>query len=464
MLKSSFSILSLYTMSLLNQFKANWQKQFTQLSTNNCHLLLAVSGGVDSIVLVDLISNSGFDFTIVHCNFQLRGEESVRDENFVRSLGEKYGKEVWVKQFETALFASEHKISIQEAARKLRYDWFNELLNSIFNIQHSKLLTAHHADDNIETVLFNFFRGTGISGLHGILPRQGNIIRPLLFAKREVIVAHAKESALSWVEDSSNASDKYSRNYIRHQVVPMMKTIFSSVEDNLLNNIERMGEAEQLYNQAVQLHKSKLLEQKGNEIHIPVLKLKQAVSLQTIVWEIIKDFGFTAHQTNEVIKLLDASNGSFVQSPSHRIILNRKWLIIATLQAVEAKHIIIEAGEKKVAFEKGELTLEKIQGSSYKVEDAASIAAFDADAINFPLLLRKAKTGDYFYPLGMPKKKKLSKFFIDQKLSKTAKEDVWVLESNKKIIWVIGLRIDDRVKIKHSTKNILKSSFQLRQF
>ncbi len=443
-------------MSLLDQFKANWQKHFNQLSINNCHLLLAVSGGIDSIVLVDLVSKSGFDFTIAHCNFQLREEESTRDENFVRSLAGKYGKEVLVKQFDTASFANKNKTSIQEAARKLRYDWFNELLNSTFKTQHSKLLTAHHADDNIETVLFNFFRGTGISGLHGILPKQGNIIRSLLFAKKEAIVAYAKENNLSWVEDSSNASDKYSRNYIRHQVIPMMKTIFSSVEDNLLNNIERMGEAEQLYNQAIQLHKSKLLEQKGNETHIPVLKLRQAVPLQTIVWEIIKDFGFTAHQANEVIKLLDAENGSFIQSSTHRIILNRKWLIIATLQGDEAKHIVIDAGEKNVAFEKGELIFESLEGSSYKVQDSASIAAFDAGAISFPLLLRKAKTGDYFYPLGMPKKKKLSKFFIDQKLSKTTKENVWVLESNKKIIWVIGLRIDDRVKIKPSTKNILR--------
>ncbi|MBC7589011.1 MAG: tRNA lysidine(34) synthetase TilS [Chitinophagaceae bacterium] len=447
-------------MNLLQAFKANWQKHFSQLSTVNSHLLLAVSGGMDSIVLVDLISKAGFDFTIAHCNFQLRATESLRDENFVRTLGEKYGKEVFTKQFDTQLFATNNKISIQEAARKLRYDWFNELISSKFKIPNSKLLTAHHADDNIETLLFNFFRGTGISGLHGILPKQGNIVRPLLFAKREAIVAYAKENNLSWVEDSSNALDKYSRNYIRHQVVPMMKTIFASVEDNLLNNIERMGEAEMLYNQAVQLHKIKLLEQKGIEIHIPVLKLKQAVPLQTIVWEIIKDFGFTANQSTEVIKLLDAENGSFIKSLTHRIILNRKWLIIATLQTEVAKHIIIEEEEKKVAFEKGELLLEDLSVTGYKLQDEKNIAAFDADAISFPLLLRKAKMGDYFYPLGMPKKKKLSKFFIDQKLSKTAKENVWVLESNKKIVWVIGLRIDDRAKIKPSTKNVLRVSLQ----
>jgi tRNA(Ile)-lysidine synthase len=345
-------------MDLLESFKINWQKHFSNLQPSNCKLLLAISGGLDSIVLVDLVSKTGFDFAIAHCNFQLRGEESTRDENFVKNLGEKYGKEVFVIQFETESFANDNKISIQEAARKLRYDWFEELVHNPWSTVHGQptshspftiqLLTAHHANDNVETLLFNFFRGTGISGLHGILPKQGNIIRPLLFAKREAIATYAKENDLDWVEDSSNASDKYSRNYIRHQVVPMMQTIFSNVEDNLLNNIERMGEAEQLYNQAIQLHKSKLLEQKGNEIHIPVLKLKKAVPLNTIVWEIIKDFGFTAYQSNEVIKLLDAENGSFVQSSTHRVILNRNWLIIAPHQSPEEKHIIIEKKQKLV--------------------------------------------------------------------------------------------------------------------
>jgi tRNA(Ile)-lysidine synthase len=406
----------------------------------------------------------------VHCNFKLRGAESERDEAFVKSLGEKYAKEVLVKEFATSEFAAANKISIQEAARKLRYEWFNELVDSKKMTDHSKendqpstinyyLLTAHHANDNIETLLFNFFRGTGISGLHGILPRQGNLVRPLLFARRDTIVAYATEQQLTWVEDSSNASDKYSRNYIRHQVVPLMKNIFPSVEENLLNNIERMGEAETLYEQAIALHKKKLLEQKGNEIHIPVLKLKQADPLHTIIWEIIKDFGFSANQVNEIIKLLDAENGSYVQSSSHRIILNRKWLIVAVLQNEDSKTIIIEQNNKKINFEKGVLTFEHEPIGKFKIADSNTIAAIDADAITFPLLLRKYKTGDYFYPLGMPKKKKLSKFFIDQKLSKTAKENVWVIENDKKIIWVIGLRIDDRYKIKSSTTNVLRIQF-----
>jgi tRNA(Ile)-lysidine synthase len=317
------------------------------------------------------------------------------------------------------------------------------------------LATAHHADDNIETLLLNFFRGTGISGLHGILPKQGNIIRPLLFAKREEIVAYAKENNLSWVEDSSNASDKYSRNFVRHQVVPLMKTIYPQVDDNLLANIERFKEIELIYSASIQQTKSKLIEVKGNESHISILKLKRQTPLKTIVFEIIKDFGFAATQTEEAIKLLDAANGSFMVSASHRLIINRNWLIIAPLQAEEALNIIIEEGIKNIAYDGGTLSFETTPADNTHFPTDATIATLNADEIRYPLLLRPYKQGDYFYPLGMLKKKKLSKFFIDQKLSKTDKERVWVIESDKRIVWVIGLRIDNRFRIKPTSKKQL---------
>jgi len=449
-------------MSLLQQF-TQYYKQELKLSTHQTQLILAVSGGVDSIVLVDLCNQAGFQFVIVHCNFQLRGEESIRDENFVRSLGKKYNKEVLTKRFDTKTFAEENKISIQVAARELRYVWFEEIVSgqwlvvnnnvapySQLTTHNSQLATAHHADDNIETLLLNFFRGTGISGLHGILPKQGNIIRPLLFAKREEIVAYAKEQNLSWVEDSSNASDKYSRNFVRHQVVPLMKTIYPQVDDNLLANIERFKEIELIYNASIEQTKTKLIEAKGNERHIPILKLKKQIPLKTIVFEIIKDFGFAATQTEEAIKLLDAANGSFMASASHRLIINRNWLIIAPLQSEESINILIEEGTKKIVFAEGILSFETSTVDNNPPTDA-SIATLDASEIKYPLLLRPYKQGDYFYPLGMQKKKKLSKFFIDQKLSKTQKERVWVLESNKRIVWVIGYRIDNRFRLKTAT-------------
>jgi tRNA(Ile)-lysidine synthase len=431
-------------------------------------LLLAVSGGVDSVVLCELCKQAGYDFTIAHCNFQLRGEESERDENFVRELGKRYAIEVLVKKFDTEKFATDNKLSIQVAARELRYAWFIELLekrkddfnseltNSQFPIP-LYLLTAHHANDNIETLLMNFFKGTGINGLHGILPKQGNIIRPLLFAKKEEINQFAKANNLAFVEDSSNASDKYTRNYFRNQLIPDLQKVFSQVEDNLLNNIERFREIELLYQQSVQLHTKKLLEKKGNEVHIPVLKLLKTPALNTIIHEIVKDYGFTALQTDDVVGLLKSETGKYVSSATHRVIKNRNWIIIAPNENTEAETILVE-GEGDLQFALGSLEVKKILSIQSSILNNQLVAQLDATNIKFPLLLRKWKVGDYFYPLGMQKKKKLNRFLIDQKLSLTQKEKTWVIEMDKKIIWIVGLRIDDRFKITDRTKDTLQLS------
>lgn len=420
-------------------------------------LLLAVSGGVDSIVLCELCKQAGFDFVIAHCNFQLRDEESERDEMFVKELGKRYNVEVFVKKFDTINYAKDNKISIQVAARELRYNWFNELLtsDSILPTPHW-LLTAHHLGDNIETMLMNFFKGTGIAGLRGILSKQGKIIRPLLFARREEILAFAKENNLSWVEDSSNESDKYSRNYIRHQVIPVIEKIYPEAESNLAENLQRFRDIENLYQQSISLHKKKLCEQKGNEIHIPVLKLKKTEAIHSIVYEIIKDFGFHAAHVNEVINLLDSESGRYIASPMHRIIKNRNWLIIAPVVTEEAENILIDRDILNVKFAGGSLQLEQLSTHDSPLTTHHSSAQLDLKQIHFPLLLRKWKAGDYFYPLGMKKKKKLARFFIDQKLSKTEKEKVWVIESDKRIVWIVGHRIDDRFKITGQTNDVLK--------
>jgi tRNA(Ile)-lysidine synthase len=441
-------------MNLLQKFQENWKDHFPQLPVGNWHLLLAVSGGVDSVVLTDLVFEAGFSFSIAHCNFNLRGEESERDEGFVRSLGEKYGIEVLVKRFDTSGYAAGNKVGIQEAARELRYDWFKELLNE----KRAHLLTAHHSDDNVETVLFNIFRGTGINGLHGILPIQGKIIRPLLFASRDEILHYAKEKQLNWVEDSSNASSKYTRNYIRHEVLPMLKQIFPAVTENINQGIERWREGEELYHQALTFHKKRLLEFKGNEVHIPLLKLQQSSPLKTVTYEIIKDYGFTSAQTPEVIDLFESESGKYVVSATHRILRNRKWLIIAPLQTTEAQNILVDEGTGKIQFAEGTLAFDA--AGNHQLSGDSSIATVDASSIHFPLLLRKWKQGDYFYPLGMRKKKKLSRFLIDQKVSMIDKEKVWVLESNQRIVWVIGHRIDDRFKITPATRKTLQFTFQ----
>ena len=441
-------------------------------------LLLAVSGGVDSVVLCELCKQAGFQFIIAHCNFTLRAEESARDAAFAQQLAQGYQVPFLIKEFDTQVYAESNKLSIQEAARELRYNWFAALMKSEMGNRKAdvggentkigepttnhkpqtinSLVTAHHLDDNIETMLMHFFRGTGVHGLRGMLPKQGNIVRPLLFARKQELKQFATANKLNWVEDSSNALDKYSRNYFRNQLIPLVQKIYPEAENNLAGNLRRFADMELLYEQAVELHKRKLLEYKGQEVHIPVLKLQKSEPLHAIVYEIIKEFGFSAAQVEEVIRLLRSESGRYVQSATYRIIKNRRWLIIAPAQSQEAQTLVIDEEENRIVFENGSLNFEQLQNKNVQLSNEPFMAFIDLDTIQFPLMLRKWKKGDYFYPLGLRKKKKLARFFIDQKLSLTDKEKVWVLESNKKIIWVVGLRIDDRFKITDATKQILK--------
>ena len=430
-------------------------------------LLLAVSGGVDSVVLCELCKQAGYHFSIAHCNFQLRAEESNEDEIFVKELAAKYGVTFFVKKFETKKFADQNKLSIQVAARELRYGWFKDLLKSTIEVSSADLpnsafmgpggllLTAHHADDNIETILMNFFKGSGINGLKGIVPKQQHIIRPLLFATKEQVLSFATTNKLQYREDSSNSSDKYTRNYFRNQLIPGLEKVFPQVKGNLLNNANRFREINSIYQSAMEQARQKLLFTQGKEVHIPVLKLIKTAALTTVLYEIIKEYNFSAHQAEEVQKLLFSESGKYVQSATHRILRNRKWLIISRLNDVDAAQYLIEEGDTKLLFSAGQLNI-TAAAKPGKIEKEESIAQLDLRDISFPLLLRKWKRGDYFYPLGLPKKKKVSRFFIDQKMSLTEKENAWVIESNKKIIWVVGKRIDDRFKIKDSTKACLR--------
>lgn len=414
-------------------------------------LLLAVSGGVDSVVLCDLCHRAGYLFHLAHVNFQLRGKESDEDEMLVRRLAERYNVPLHVKRIDTNAYATANNLSIQVAARELRYAWFNELLND----ELPYVVTAHHADDNIETVLMNFFRGTGISGLRGMLAVTGNVVRPLLPFRKEELLRFAKENQLAWREDSSNASEKYSRNYFRHSIIPVVSKVFPAVEQNLVNNIRRFAEIETLYQQAIAIHKKKLIEHKGAEVHIPVLKLQKAQPLETIVHEIIKEYEFTAHQSAEVIRLLNGKQGSFVQSATHRIIRNRKWLIISPNRPEESHHVLIREEDEKTVFAGGLLEMKVVPAGKVNVSSHPGSAFLDLRKVTFPLLLRKWRQGDYFYPLGLAKKKKVSRFLIDQKVSPTDKENVWVLESERRVCWIVGMRIDDRFKVTDGTKEVL---------
>lgn len=440
--------------NLVNLFQESVKQQ--QLFNKRDRLLLAVSGGMDSVVLAECCYRSGFDFGIAHANFRLRGEENERDEQFVKTLAAKYQKPFMVRKFNTQEYADLHSVSIQVAARELRYAWFESLLGKA--PEHFRfVLTAHHLNDNIETMLMYFFRGTGIAGLRGMVPKQGNIMRPLLGFPKSELKKFAEEQQLSWVEDSSNESDKYTRNYFRNKLIPSVEAVFPGTMHNLGGNLHRFTEAEILYLQAVQQHKKKLLKCREGEIHIPILLLKKSQPLQTIIYEIIREYGFSSAQVEECIRLLDSGNGKYISGASHRIIKNRAWLIIAPLQNSGAAHVIIEKNHTAVSFPEGELLLKIFKaGTHVEIEKNLTLALLDADKISFPLVLRKWKAGDYFYPLGMKKKKKIARFLIDQKLSKTAKEKVWVLEMDQRIVWVVGLRIDNRFCLSPAAKEILK--------
>lgn len=429
-----------------------------QLFGKSDMLILAVSGGADSVALTELCAMAGFHFEIAHCNFQLRGPESMRDEDFVRNLATHYGVPFHCVRFDTNEYTKTHKVSVQVAARELRYQWFEELMKP----QSSPvwLLTAHHADDNVETLLMNFFKGTGIQGLQGIHPKSGRIIRPLLFALKQEILGFIASRGLSFVEDSSNLSEKYTRNYFRHTLIPAVQKVFPDVVHNLTENIKRFSDIEILYRQSVERSVDKLTEFKGNELHIPVLKLQKTPAMRTVLYEIVKGYGFLPSQLDDIIHLLDAETGKYVSSSGYRIIRNRAWIIIAPLSGEESDHLIIDEDAKEVHFAQGELRVSKYTWNQDAVINTdPMVAILDITEIRFPLMLRRWRKGDYFYPLGMRKKKKVSRFLIDEKLSPTEKERVWVVESGRRIVWLAGLRIDDRFKITPSTKEVLEIRF-----
>ena len=441
-------------MSLLAAFTNNVQQ--LQLFSKKDKLLLAVSGGIDSVVLCHLCKHAGYTFAVAHCNFKLRQAESERDEAFVTALAKAYSVPIYAQQFDTAAYAAANKLSIQVAARVLRYQYFDSIL-SAENIPY--LLTAHHANDNVETVVMNFFKGTGINGLSGIAPKHKNIIRPLLFATRQQIVAYATEHNIEYVEDSSNSKNDYTRNVWRNEWLPNLTKIYPAYAANVLHNIERLADVAYLYNQSIAAIKSKLITIKSNEIHIPVLQLAKIKPLATVLYEIIKEYNFSTAQVQECNKLLTADTGKYICSATHRILKNRQWLIITSIAEQQLAHyFVIDTLPSKIVY--GTNTLQLTTHNTIKhIDEGSDVANLHRAAVTLPLLLRKHKQGDYFYPLGMTKKKKLSKFFIDSKLSIVEKENVWVLEdATKKIIWVVGYRIDNRFKVNRGETDILKLS------
>lgn len=434
---------------MINRFKEIIETVFS-IRTSDSHFILAVSGGLDSRTMAELFFRSGYRFSIAHVNFQLR-PEAVLEEEFVKKLAQHYGCDFHTARFDTEKYAVDQRLSIQEAARELRYNWFSEVAQHCTQLQ-SYIVTAHHANDDVETLLINFFRGSGIHGLTGIPPKQRNIIRPLLEFKRKELQQFAENNGLEWMEDQSNLSNKYTRNFYRLDVIPLLESRIPDVVDILKNNIARFGDVNRLYNEMILEKKKRLCSIIDKETHIPVLLLQKTTAAKTVLWEIIKEYGYSSDQLNEVWKLTGSDTGRYVTSENFRIFRNRKFLIIAPKNSSAASTILIPEKINHITFPAGKLQFRMSELTGFSISESKNVAWFDAEKVAFPMILRKWKAGDYFYPLGMPKKKKLSRFFVDQKLSLTEKEKVWVLESDKKIIWVIGFRIDDRVKITDKTR------------
>lgn len=437
---------------LLLRYRAFVEKE--KLFSRDHSLLLALSGGLDSCVLLHLCVALGYRVELAHCNFGLRGAESARDEAFVKELASSYGLVLHVKRFETEAYAESHKLSIQEAARDLRYAWFRQLLRE--RSLH-RIITAHHADDNVETSMMNLFKGTGIAGLRGMLPLSGDLARPLLFATRTELQSYAVTHGISHVEDSSNLSADYTRNYFRLHVIPLIEQAYPSALANLRGNLQRFRETEMLYREAVAQRIRKLVWEQGDERHVPVEALRQMQPRQTLLFELFHPYGFTTGQLAEIEKLMDSESGRSVSSATHRLIRNRNWFILSRQDARDHSMVMIPEGQQEVDYPGGRL---RISGHDPKegIIREASTALLDARILSYPLTLRRWRPGDYFYPLGMRKKKKLARFFIDEKLSQTDKEKIWVIESGERIVWVVGMRIDDRFRILPSTREALRIS------
>ncbi|MBN8663492.1 MAG: tRNA lysidine(34) synthetase TilS [Chitinophagales bacterium] len=422
-------------------------------------ILLAISGGVDSVVLANLLLNAGFRIELAHMNFQLRGEESLRDEQFVQDFAKQRNLVCHIKRVDTQSFMEQHNMGVQEAARVLRYQWFEALM---LDRKLDYLATAHHADDQLETVFWHFFRGTGINGLKGMdaySPKQ-KLIRPLLSFHKDAILAQAKADGLAFVEDSSNADSDYTRNFFRNEVLPLIESRMPQAKQQALQTIQYLQDNAIILKHTIDQWKKKLLIADGVQYRIPILLLQEYPAWTTVLWELLHPYGFTAGQHAEIVKLLQAENSSYVSGETHRVIKDRKHLLVAPIKStVDPQTLLIEAGQASISFSLGELL---IQQTAVPKEISADpmLALIDASALTFPFLLRPWRVGDYFYPLGMRKKKKLSRFFGDIKLSRTEKEQVWVIESNKKVVWILGHRIDDRFKITPLTKQVVQIRFK----
>ena len=406
----------------------------------NKRLILALSGGIDSMVLADLLLKAKVDFVLAHCNFHLRGEESDGDEQFVREFAERNGLKLFVKQFDTETYAKQHGLSIEMAARELRYAWFEELRQQL---NYDYIAVAHHADDQLETFFINLLRGAGIRGLKGMQPVNGNIIRPLLDYSREEIHQYAVENGIKWREDHTNAETQFLRNKIRHELLPVIDSISKEGRASILKSISHLASENELYRELVREKLSQIVMQKGDvQRWASLLPIEHPYGMQ-LLFEWLRDYGFNSDQVHFIYEALNGQPGTAFFSPTHRVTIERDGLELTPLCRQQNVHM--------------ELSYQQILNDEhFEIDEFPRIAQLDYDKLTFPLELRKWQAGDRFHPLGMKGSRLLSDFLKDLKLTTSQKENVCVLlTAGGEIVWVIGFRIDERFKVTDKTKTIL---------
>ena len=411
-------------------------------------ILVAVSGGIDSMVMAHLLHQQKYNMGIAHCNFSLREEESDKDEELVRQFAFEKNIPFHTIRFETKKNARENKLSIQMAARELRYKWFEEIRSEG---GYDSIAVAHNLNDNIETLLINLTRGTGLAGLTGMKPVSNKIIRPLLFATRSDIVAYQEQHKIMFREDKSNSDTKYIRNKIRHLIIPVLKEINPSIETTLSEAAERFSGFNEIVTDHINSLRECIKEEKGQLITFNITLLKKYSHNKAVLFELFKPYGITSALLTDLMKIIEGNTGGQIHTETHRIIKNRKDLIVSDEKKQIGPSFSIDNVQEFSKFPGISSAKIVTINATYEIPNDPYIACLDSQKVIFPMLIRKWKVGDYFYPLGMKQKKKLSDYFIDKKYSMFDKENIYILESGGTIVWVIGDRIDDRFKITNST-------------
>lgn len=428
-----------------------------QLLSKEDITIVTVSGGADSVALMHVLYSLKYPCILAHCNFHLRGEESNRDENFVKKLAEKFQLKYHIKHFDTIGYAKEKGISIEMAARELRYNWFYQLAEEE-NAQ--AIATAHHADDNIETMLMNLIRGTGLRGLTGIPYRNGKVVRPLLNVSRAEIEMYLKEHQLDYVTDSTNLQNDYRRNKIRNEVLPLLEKVNPAVRKVLYNSVGYFNDAYGIYQKAVEEIVAEISTNENNTLKIDIEKLKQQEHPQTILFEVLQPLGFTGVAVKQIYDNINGESGKQFFSDTHAVLRNREELIVTEHKLIEKKHYYITENDTEIT-EPIRLKLKKLKKTpDFRLKSDRNKIYVDLSKIKFPLEIRHWQEGDLFQPFGMKGKKKVSDFFIDQKLSIIEKEQCLLLLSGENIVWIISQRADDRFKVNPDTKDILEISVQ----